>query len=107
MKFNYEAFDPAGKPVAGIVEAADANEAQESLRRQGLYVTGVSAGGDSRGAAAGGVPAGRRRLGKGRRMKNLAMFTRQLAVLVSSGTPLVDALGSLERQAKEPTWRGI
>ena len=35
------------------------------------------------------------------------MFTRQLSVLVSSGTPLVDALGALERQAKEPAWRDV
>ncbi len=46
-------------------------------------------------------------MGKGRRLKNLSMFTRQLSVLVSSGTPLVEALGALERQAKDPGWHDV
>src|SRR3954469_2093946 len=49
----------------------------------------------------------RRRMGSGKRLKNLAMFTRQLSVLVSSGTPLVQAIASLERQAKEKPWRDV
>ena len=104
MNFHYEAFDPAGKVVNGTVEAGDPSEAIETLRRQGLYVTQVE-------ATAAEVTADphrvRRRLGRGKRLKNLAMFTRQLSVLVSSGTPLVQALCSLERQAKEPAWRDV
>jgi len=45
--------------------------------------------------------------GKGRRLRNLVTFTRQLHVLVSSGTPLVQALGALERQAKDEHWRAV
>jgi type IV pilus assembly protein PilC len=104
MTFSYEAMDPAGKVLTGSVEAADTSEAIEVLRRQGLFVTQVD-------AAAAFVAADphrpRRRLSKGKRLKNLAMFTRQLSVLVSSGTPLVQALSALERQAREPAWKDV
>lgn len=103
MKFSYEAFDPQGKAALGTIEAADTNEATDALRRQGLYVVSVNAAGATP-LALGGK---RRRLGKGKRLKNLAVFTRQLAVLVSSGTPLVQALISLERQASHPGWRQV
>ena len=105
MKFAYQAFDTAGKAVTGSTEAADANEAMESLRRQGLYVTSVQAASD---AAATRADAPRRgSLARGRQLKNLAMFTRQLSVLMTSGTPLVQALSSLERQASDKSWRDV
>ena len=105
MKLAYEAIDGAGKPVSGTLDAGDATDAVEQLRRQGLFVTRIAASGDADGA---GRPRGRRgKLGGGKRLKHLAMFTRQLSVLVTSGTPLVQALASLERQAKEKNWRDV
>ena len=56
-------------------------------------------------APAGGKKRTGRAGGKGRRLKDLAMFTRQLYVLVASGTPLVQALGALERQVRPGPWR--
>ena len=108
MKFNYQAFDAAGKAVSGSTEANDANDAMEALRRQGLYVTNVQRAGES-GATlnyAGAAPR-RGRMGRGRQLKHLAMFTRQLSVLMTSGTPLVQALGSLERQAADRSWKEV
>ena len=51
-------------------------------------------------ASAPGVPAGAKvRMGTGRKLKNLAMFTRQLAVLVASGTALVVVGSSTTKRA--------
>jgi type II secretory pathway component PulF len=55
MRFAYDAFDPAGKPVSNTIEAADANEASDALRRQGLFVTAVTP--DTGQTARGGRPA--------------------------------------------------
>ena len=114
MKFTYQAFDAAGKAVSGSTEAPDQNEAMEVLRRQGLYVTGVQAAAGDGGAASAAALAyasagggGRRRMSRRNQLKNLALFTRQLSVLMTSGTPLVQALGSLERQSNEKVWRGV
>jgi type II secretory pathway component PulF len=107
MKFAYQAVDGTGKVVSDTIDAADQNEAMDALRRQGLFV------GDVRPAASGGsLPYARtgkkgRRLSTGRRLKNMTMFTRQLSVLVASGTPLVQALAALERQTKDLAWRDI
>ena len=107
MKFAYQAVDAAGKVVSDTIEAADANEAMDALRRQGLFV------GDVRPAPAAArcryARAGKRAGGwaRGRRLKNMAMFTRQLSVLVASGTPLVQALAALERQTKDAAWREV
>ena len=115
QRFRYQAFDLTGKASSGTLDATDAAEATEALRRQGLYASEIrpAAAGDARGpalsyatpsAAAGGA---RRRMWTGRKLKNLAMFTRQMSVLVSSGTPVVQALNALERQSKDAAWRQV
>ena len=104
MRLAYTAFDAAGKAVNTTIEATDANEAMEILRRQGLYVTEIKPAPQGGAAGGGGV---RRRMGRGRLLKNLALFTRQLSVLMTSGTPLVQALGALERQSADKAWRAV
>jgi type II secretory pathway component PulF len=99
MKFAYEAFDRSGKAASGVIEASSEPDAGEMLRREGLFVSRIS--------AAAGAPAARStRRARGGRLKNVATFTRQLAVLVSTGTPVVDALEALERQVRDPVFRG-
>ena len=124
MKLAYEAFDKTGQKVSDVIEAAGIAEATEDLRKQDLFVadiTPVRGGGPGprkkrsggRGVAETGPvateskPAGKSRVGgsKSRRLKTLSMFTRQLYVLVSSGTPLTQALSALERQIKDAGWR--
>lgn len=112
MKFAFKAVDATGKVVSDTVEAAGQTEALDALRRRNIYVSEIH---PTVGAAAttflnyaGGKPGKRRRrLSAGRRLKNMAMFTRQLSVLVASGTPLVQALAALERQTKDVAWREI
>jgi len=103
MNFTYRGFDKSGKPKADTIEAASAVEATELLRREGLFVSSI-------GPAAGAVSSGaksRRTRPKGGRTANVAAFMRHLSVLVSTGTPVVDALAALERQARDECWRGI
>lgn len=111
MKLAYQAFDKSGQAVQDVIDAADTTDAMESLRRRGLYVTQIAASTDPGATgprpSAGRRGAGRLRLRWGRRLKNLAMFTRQLYVLVSTGTQLTQALFALERQAKDEPWRQV
>ncbi|MBW3652121.1 MAG: type II secretion system F family protein [Actinobacteria bacterium] len=103
MKFAYQAVDMAGKASSDEIDAPGEAEAADLLRQRGLFVTELRQADGATGA--GGKK--RKRLGRGKRLKYLAMFTRQLSVLVSSGTPIVQALGSLERQAKDEAWRDV
>src|SRR3954451_16160202 len=107
-KFEYIAFDRAGKSAPGVIEASAEAEAREMLRHKGLFVTKLTESGD--GAVSGGSSSSRStggRVGRGRVLKNLASFTRQLHVLIASGTPLVQALGALERQSKDLKFRAV
>lgn len=105
MKFSYQACDASGALKIGTAEAPDAVEALEILRRQGLFVSQIEADKEANAEQHQSVKRGR--MGRGRLLKNLAMFTRQLYVLNSSGTPLTDAIRSLGRQAKDPKWRAV
>ncbi|MBM4025363.1 MAG: type II secretion system F family protein [Planctomycetes bacterium] len=102
MKLAYKAYDGSGKAVTGIVDAGDAPGATDLLRRQGLFVAEVKASiptEEERPRLRG------RRASRGQRLKDVAWFSRQLFVLVSSGTRLADALHALERQARPGLWR--
>lgn len=105
MKLRYEGFESSGKATSGVVEAADAREAGETLRRQGVFVTSVRVE-DAAGASA-SRSISRKRGGKrpGKRLLHIAMFTRQLSMLCTAGTQIVQALAALERQTKDAGWR--
>jgi len=104
MKLAYTAYDGSGKTVTGVVDAADTSTGMDMLRRKGLYVAEIVAA-----AASGPRNAGTRkpRLSGNQRLKNVAWFSRQLHVLVCSGTQLADALHALERQTRPGPWRQI
>ena len=106
MKLAFQAFDKAGRSVQDTIEAATREEATETLRRQGFFVTSVT---DAETIDDDEQVASRPsfNLMRGARLKHLAMFTRQLYVLLCTGTPMVEALGALERQAKDGTWKAV
>ena len=102
MKLAYRAYDSLGKTVCGTIEAADTATAAENLRHNGLFVAEL---GQPYAASARTQRKPLLRPGRGQRIKNVAVLARQLCVLVSSGTQLVDALSAMERQAKPGRWR--
>ncbi len=106
MNFAYTGYDQAGKSVTGACDAANADEATERLRRQGVFVVSLTEGGKASGGAAADKP-GRRRGGKKASAKVIAQFSRELSVLVSTGTPIADAIESLEKQAETEQWREV
>jgi type II secretory pathway component PulF len=101
MKFAYTAFDKSGKSIASSIEAATESEAREALRKQELFIN------DFRAAGASSAPSTIKSIRYGLRLKYLATLSRQLHVLVSSGTPLVQALSAVERQCEDPRWRQV
>jgi type II secretory pathway component PulF len=103
VKLSYEAFDAKGVASRGEIEAASPAEATELLRRKGLFVSTVTAVGHAGGAR----KASTRTARTGWRLRNIAMLSRQLQVLVSSGTPLVQALHAIERQSEDKRWTSV
>ncbi|MGD9689796.1 MAG: type II secretion system F family protein [Phycisphaerales bacterium] len=105
MKFAYSGYDRTGKAVSGTFEADSLDAARDALRRDGIFATsvgqnGAGGAGDSRGKRGGGFS-----LFGGSRIRQVTGFTRQLAVLVSTGTTVVDAIVVLERQTPPGAWQ--
>ena len=106
--YSFEAIDQEGRPRKGVLEADTARSARGLLRAQALIPLSVSPVGQSEGAGAGGG-SGWGALGR-RRVFNatgLAVWTRQLAGLVSSGLPLERALTALTEESENAAQREL
>jgi general secretion pathway protein F len=99
--FEYKAIAKAtGKTTKGVIDAEGAAQARQKLRDQGLFPTDIEESKAVAAAASGkdGPKAGRGHVSS----RDLAMLTRQFAVLLKAGMPLVDALGALQEQTSKP-----
>jgi general secretion pathway protein F len=102
--YRFEALDVTGRQSAGLLEADSAKAARAQLRAQSLVpiaVTPVAAAADDGKAAT---------FRRGRRVFNttaLAVWTRQLAGLVTSGLPLERALTALADEADSQPQREL
>lgn len=103
MKLAYQGYDSNGKVVRDTIDAPNAAEATVALRGRGLFITAIKNATDDEGKSRG---SGRRfgsRGGGG--IKGLTLFTRQLQVMLATGTPIVQALSALKRQTDNAVWR--
>lgn len=92
--YCYEARDAVGKLVRGEAEGPGSMDVMLELRRLGYDVVGVY----EKKVPVGGYHMAR--LMGAISVKDLAIFTRQLAVVFSSGIPLMDALEGLSKGAE-------
>ena len=103
--YSFEAISAAGDTRKGVIEADSAKAARGLLRAQALVpikVEAVSAQADDQSRTA--------KSWRRRRVFNataLAIWTRQLAGLVSSGLPLERALSSLSEEAEKTPEREL
>lgn len=102
MKLAYNAVSATGTPISDIVDASSIDEAMEMLRGKGLFVTQIEPEAESKARAKSKAKsAGISFKSKTKRLKDVAMFSRQLNVLIATGTPLADGLAALERQVRD------
>lgn len=94
-KFAYEARGANGKEIRGEIEATNEAEARVKLRAQRLIPIRIVSHETKTSAmkyfGGGGVKS-----------KDLQLFTRQLATLISSGVPVIQAMDVLARSARSP-----
>jgi general secretion pathway protein F len=97
--FEYKALSAAGKPVQGLKEAESPKTLRSALKRDGVFLTEVL--GEKQQQAQQAREVNVRRWVVGRvSADDLAIMTRQLAVLVHAGIPLVEALNALVEQVE-------
>lgn len=96
--YDFKAFDSSGRPQKGIVEADTLKNARLKLKKQGLMVSQISEKNTIDQAASKSVQIPF--LGARVPANEIAMMTRQLASLVKSNIPLVEALNALVEQSE-------
>ncbi|NLB95006.1 MAG: type II secretion system F family protein [Armatimonadetes bacterium] len=101
--FNYTAVNQAGKPVKKFIEAETQQQAAERLRAAGLRVTEIKEAGKFSMAA---LNAALQKMG-GVRPQSLVVFSRQFAVMINAGIPVIRCLDVLENQADDPVFAPI
>jgi len=109
--FEFKGYNDAGKAVTGVRDAENAKVLRGLLRRDGIFLTEVTA----ERAAAGGQSA----IGTAKNLKlmqllvgriktdDIAILTRQLATLLHAGIPLVEALNALIDQVEHDRLKTI
>lgn len=93
--FEYVALDVSGRQRKGVLEGDSGRQVRQSLRDQGLTPLAVE--------ATNKVVKGRAAKIQFRRTMSpleLAMFTRQLATLISAGLPVEEALAAVAQQTE-------
>src|SRR5512133_500368 len=97
--FEYKALNATGKAVQGLREADSPKTLRATLRREGVFLTEVLGEKQVKAQQAREVNVRRWVLGRVS-AQDLAIATRQLAVLVHAGIPLVEALTALVDQVE-------
>lgn len=101
MQLTFEAVDAKGRATSDAIDAANTADAVDQLRRRGLYVTRIRQAGEKQTSSRERPslePAASAKLP----LNTLAQMTRQLAMLLKSGSGLVPALSAISRQMKKP-----
>jgi len=98
MILTYDAIDASGSMKRDQIEAHNEDEAVEQLRSRGLYVTSIQLNQQSAAISSIATPARVGRLP----LKLLVLFTRQMAMLLRSGSGVVPAIKALKRQMTNP-----
>lgn len=120
--FQYTAMDSAGKEKKGRMDAESEQAVGAALKEQGMFPTSIkeakasggtkkAGGGGGQGAKKGGsffsklseIQIGSPVIKK----RDLTVMTRQLAILLDAGLPLVRALKTLENQSKNPALKKV
>jgi general secretion pathway protein F len=104
--FEYKALDQRGRAVEGLREADSPKSLRSALRRDGVFLTEVL--GQKAAEAAQKRDVSVRRFVGGRiSSTDVAITTRQLAVLIGAGIPLIESLTALVEQVDQERMKRV
>lgn len=95
--YKYVAKENSGKTVTGILEYSDKSLLIEALRKKGLVIISINETLKKRAKVA----------SKKVKLENIVLFSRQLATMVDSGIPLVQAMDILYDQIERPNFKTV
>lgn len=101
--YRYEALDPTGKTLRGLIEAESPTAARTKLRKDRVYPVEMAA--ERPGAADSGRGASLGFRSRPAPPAEVAAFTGQLATLLRAGMPVLRALEALTEQTESAALR--
>ena len=104
--YEYTALDKGGKSLSGIIDADSAMAARHKLRGTGIYPVEVKET-LARRRDQSSMPTSFSALFRGVKAAELSATTRQMAILLAAGVPLVSALEGMIGQIENPTFKRI
>ncbi|MDR0965396.1 MAG: type II secretion system inner membrane protein GspF [Myxococcales bacterium] len=105
--YEYKGLTEAGKNVRGVRDADNLKALRAALRKDGIFLTEVTAEKAAAGGSGGTAIRGRevdvqKLVGSRVSTSDIAIMTRQLAVLLGAGVALVEGLSTLQEQIDHP-----
>ncbi|MBF6596234.1 MAG: type II secretion system F family protein [Thermaceae bacterium] len=100
--FQYKARDKQGRLITAVADADDVRTLARNLREKGLFIAEIKEPG--RGLQADIKIPG---MDPQPNLKDLAVFSRQLATMLNAGLPIVQAMAILERQTEKKKFQEI
>jgi len=91
--YFYQAYAKDGKKVTGYIDASTTIQAKEQLTRQGMYPISISVAQEEQR-----IPFWQRLFARSVTVKDKIIFTKQLAVLLKAGVPLLQSVELLSEQ---------
>lgn len=92
-QFSYKAINSTGKTISGSIESSSIESAHQHLQKEGLtpiIVQAKSTGSFDLNSL----------FGSKVKLKDMVIFTRQLATMINAGVPLVRSLSTLQSQTE-------
>ncbi len=96
--FEYKGVAASGKNISGVLDGESLKAVRARLKKDGIVILDIREGGAIRANRSIDLRAGAGRV----RLVDLANATRQLATLLSSGLPLMEALTVMVEQEESP-----
>lgn len=98
--YQFEAMDRTGQEIRDVIDAPSEEEAQNTIRQMGYFVTKLSLKKGVAAKAAVGQKRKRPFAMGGAKTKHICTFTRQLSILQDAGLPILRSLKILENNSK-------
>ena len=98
--YQFEAMDRTGQEIKDVIEAPTEEDAQNTIRQMGYFVTKLSLKKGATKTTAPGAKKKRPFAMGGAKTKHICTFTRQLSILQDAGLPILRSLRILENNIK-------
>ena len=112
-EFRYQAVEPTGASIAGVIEADDRKSALQQLGQRGLFPSKLELNAATNGGAVGTSIAVTRQtptgisFGQGIKRKQITALTREISALFGAAIPIPQALDSLGEEEENPALKEI